>query len=476
MRAITFYSTLALGIVALVLLLTTQAVPRYSTSGIGNFAHDQNQYPKPNHNPLLVPTDEANDDDHRTARPENDPTWTFTPRRDANNYGLSESQCLSAFPELYAEIDRAIAYRRKTGNITLSDVEVGWRGDGIVRAMIVSGQLYIIDAHAVSDRNHRPRSIATLHALNRALVAVQGRENVPDVEFTLTDHDSALMDPKGKHVTLAYSRLKEQESLWLMPDFGFWGWPSVGMNSYSELRALLEEAEDDFLDKVPKAVWRGGLGVAGADMRRKMLKLADGQNWADVRALDWKNETDIKEGLISMEDHCGYMFALMTEGNTYSGRLKFLLNCHSVVVSHELKWIEHFHHLLRSSGPEQNYVKVRRDFSDLPRTIKEMLHAPTLQDKGQSIATNARKVFGDRYLTPAAEACYWRALVRGWASVQGFKPQRWEEVEEADWHVGSGGRKTRKKPRGVPFEAYVVMEANEWSIPAKPRRLCIDDG
>ena len=198
-----------------------------------------------------------------------------------------------------------------------------------MRALVRDSHLYVVDARGVSDRNHRQRSIATLHSLNRALVA--SGEKLPDVEFTLTDHDAALMNPDGNHTTLTYSRLAKQETLWLMPDFGFWGWPYVGMKSYTELQDLLDEGEDDFLDKIPKAVWRGGMRVSGADMREKLLELSDRQEWSDIRALDWKNETDVKESLISMDDHCNYMFTVQTEGNTYSGRLKYLLNCHSVV-------------------------------------------------------------------------------------------------------------------------------------------------
>jgi hypothetical protein len=260
-----------------------------------------------------------------------------------------------------------------------------------------------------------------------------------------------------------------------MPDFGFWAWPYVGMKSYSELQEVLDENEDDLLDKVPKAVWRGGLGVAGGDLRRKMIEVSYDQSWSDIHALDWKNASDAEANWISMEDHCNYMFTIHSEGNTNSGRLKYLLNCYSIVLSHELHWIEPFHHLLKSSGSEQNYVKLRRDFSDLPRTINKLLHAPTLQDTGRRIADNARRTFKERYLTPAAEACYWRALIRGWASVQGFEPQRWEDVEEADWHVGSGGKKLRKSRRGVPFESFAIMEATEWSVPAKSRRMCVDD-
>ena len=36
--------------------------------------------------------------------------WTYQYPRDARNYGLDEAQCLSAFPELYKEVDRAVAW------------------------------------------------------------------------------------------------------------------------------------------------------------------------------------------------------------------------------------------------------------------------------------------------------------------------------------------------------------------------------
>jgi hypothetical protein len=174
--------------------------------------------------------------------------------------------------------------------------------------MVRDNQLYIIDATAVTDRNHRSRSIATLNSLNRAITAHPGF--LPDVESTITDHDSALIDPDGNHTTLAYARLAKQETLWLMPDFGFWAWPSVGMNSYSELQSILDEDEDNFLDKILKLVWRGALGIAGKDMREALLKHSEGRGWSDVRTITWKNETSIKENLISMEDHCGYMFVV----------------------------------------------------------------------------------------------------------------------------------------------------------------------
>ena len=132
-------------------------------------------------------------------------------------------------------------------------------------------------------------------------------------------------------------------------------------------------------------------------------------------------------------------------GNTYSGRLKYLLNCASVLISHPLRFIEHYHHLLDASpsSPTQNYVQAKRDFSDLPNIMHLYLSQKHFE-RAKHIAENARTLFRQRYLTPAAEACYWRALIRGWASVQGFETEFWMDRE-----VGK-----RKMPRGTPFESY----------------------
>jgi hypothetical protein len=395
--------------------------------------------------------------------------WSFDYKKDARNFGLDEEQCLVAFPDLYKEIDRAVARGRETGRkITPEDLETEWRFDGIVRALIHDNELYIIDARGVQGPNHRPRTVATLNAIQRALTAYQG--TLPDIEFTFTVHDSAIITDEDPRITWAYTRLPHQESLWLMPDFGLWAWPDVNVRSYSELRKILAETESHFLEKTPKLVWRGSLAVGSHDVRAGLVEHASGQPWSDVQELDWSNATNINTRLLSMQDHCEYMFVAQTEGNTYSGRLKFLLNCHSILFSHKLDWIENYHHLMQSTGGDQNYVQVERDYSDLARKITRLLD-PAEVERTQLIADNARRIFHERYLTPAAEACYWRALIRGWAKMQDFEPQFWMEVS---WGEGEE-RKVQRKPRGVPFEAYAIMEEVEWELPAKARRICIDE-
>ena len=62
--------------------------------------------------------------------------WEFDHRRDANDYGLSESACISAFPRLYEEIDRSVAYWKKRGGIKPRDIDLEVVEYGGIRAKI----------------------------------------------------------------------------------------------------------------------------------------------------------------------------------------------------------------------------------------------------------------------------------------------------------------------------------------------------
>lgn len=131
-------------------------------------------------------------------------------------------------------------------------------------------------------------------------------------------------------------------------------------------------------------------------------------------------------------------------GHTYSGRGKYLLNCASVSVVHTPEWIEPHTHLFIPEGEHQNVVQVERDFSDLDEKMNYLLDHDS---EAQRIAQNSVATFRDRYLTPAAQACYWRKLFHAWASVS-FEPELYTTI--VDLHGN-----TRRKNRGTPFETYV---------------------
>ena len=85
-------------------------------------------------------------------------------------------------------------------------------------------------------------------------------------------------------------------------------------------------------------------------------------------------------------------------------------------------------------------MEVERDFSDLVEKTEYYLNH---KEEAERIAKNGVKTFRERYLTTAAEACYWRALIQGWAEVS-FEPRGFEE-----------GIDGRQKMRGMRFENFV---------------------
>lgn len=172
---------------------------------------------------------------------------------------------------------------------------------------------------------------------------------------------------------------------------------------------------------------RGGLVAATKD-----------KGWADVQAMDWQT----KDTFMTVDQMCRYAMTAHTEGGSYSGRLKFLLNCDALTVIHELVWRTYYTHLLEPTGPEQNYVSVQRDFSDLEAKVEHYFQHP---DEAQAVINNSLRTFRNKYLAPAAQSCYLRKLIRGYSSVADT-PQVYRPMTE--------GQKVPTR-RGRSFEEFL---------------------
>lgn len=196
------------------------------------------------------------------------------------------------------------------------------------------------------------------------------------------------------------------------------------------------EKEIGWEGKVSKLFWRGSMKVGTAD-RESMFQMADGHDWNDVKAIDW-GAPDRQP--VPMEDHCRWKFHGFPEGNTYSGRLRYLQNCRVVIVTHEPRWLQHWTHLYNAdwNSPDQNIVFVPppegekegvivhdgdgREFRDrtwerLPEVMDRLLENDTLARK---IADNQWNFFRERYITPASAMCYWRKALWGFSKVQKY--------------------------------------------------------
>lgn len=252
-----------------------------------------------------------------------------------------------------------------------------------------------------------------------------------------------------------------------MPHFSFWNWPLPFTGSLSRAAVAIDaiEAALPFSKKDPRAVWRGTTRFFGSHnphLRQDLLTVTKGKSWADVEALRWEGEgNNTATNALMVEDFCRYKYVLHTEGVTYSGRLQFLQMCGSVLLTPPLAWLQHTTHLIRplfscdldrennerkrwtpSEGVQEawpdhfapewaNMVFVAPDWSDLEETVQWLEDHPRI---AAGIAGAQRELFvGGGYFSPAAEACYWRALIRGWSKVVRTDGEGWEEKEGTKW-------------------------------------------
>ncbi|KAL4938981.1 glycosyl transferase family 90-domain-containing protein [Aspergillus oleicola] len=342
--------------------------------------------------------------------------WEFEYTRDGQNAGLDRTQCAAAFPGLFEDISRARTYWNSQSGISPDELNAITLKPGMARARISKGELYVLSTRAGTE-DHRRKILAALSAIHRALVSDPARNtNTPqgqrerDIEFIFSVEDK-LSDVAGSHSehpiwTLA--RTADEEAAWLMPDFGFWAWSHrhTEIGPYDEVVQAAAEYDDvPWESKQHQLVWRGKPSFA-PKLRRALMNATRERSWADVQPVDWKR----KSNLLRMEEHCRYMFIAHVEGRSYSASLKYRQACRSVIVAHQLQYIQHHHYLLVASGPHQNYVEVSRDFSDLADQLEGLLGDP---ERAERIADNSVRTFRERYLTPAAESCYWRALWDG---------------------------------------------------------------
>ncbi|KAJ3164515.1 hypothetical protein HK101_000428, partial [Irineochytrium annulatum] len=342
---------------------------------------------------------------------------SFDVKVEGNSFSLSEARCEAVFPELFHEIDRALEYF-KTKNITvtrryLDDYPLN-PGLGKSRGFIYQGQLYV----TYVDQPWRSRNQATFHQIHRALVSNPATDDpIPDVEFMFCASDIPC---KG---LWAYTRRRSEQDYWLIPDYGFFSWPEPMMHGIMWNRQFIEHTEPKWEAKEQKLIWRGA--AQNQKPRQNFLDFSKNQTWSDVTELDWGDHHHRQHVYKSMPDHCKYQFTGHTEGVSHSGRLKYLLHCKSVVVApNPMEWLEYFYHLLKddSHGPEhQNFIGVDPMFENIKDVMKNYTAKP---DVVKRIAENNVRTFRDRYLTPAAEACYWRRLLRSWKKVMDpdFKP------------------------------------------------------
>ncbi|CAK3778512.1 Hypothetical predicted protein [Lecanosticta acicola] len=386
------------------------------------------------------------------AKPQ--PVQSTSQQITTNSSDYTQDRCETEFPDLYLPIDKTVSYWKDRGHtINSKDMDISWRPDGAIRILIHQNELRVLQTKGVlTRRDYHIRAVSILSMIQRALEsATRAGEILPTIEVPLIMDDRSGLKghPEATNTAWAWASNSENanhERQWLMPDFNFYSSPSSG--SYAEQLRMAEQMDSDFEDKISKAYWRGVLWTA-KELRGPLLDSMKGEYWADAAAVDWKT----RENIVAMEEHCRYAFNVHTEGRSYSGRLPFLMNCDSVPIIHPLKWTAHFYHLLEPSGENQNYVSVRRNFSNLKEVVEYYLDRPR---EAQRIIENGKRIFRDKYLTPEATSCYFRRLIRAFGEVS-FQPNASRPANKM----------LSYRPRGMAFDAFVHVNEDyddeKWS-------------
>ncbi|KAI9710314.1 MAG: hypothetical protein M1820_002809 [Bogoriella megaspora] len=369
--------------------------------------------------------------------------WEFDTDRDGINLGLTDEQCSAAFPRLYAEIDRAYEFHKSRGiqreQIVLDPVAFHAQA----HCMIYNGQLYIIE-EKLRPYDHRPfrdpRVFAAVASVYRSMAALPDPRILPNIEFIINVADDPGEPDPNVRVCWGFSRDKEDNSTWIMPDHGGWSpFDVVGVGSYNIFRDEVKRNEKPFEEKIPKAVYRGTASLN--EMRERLVQISNGTTWGDAQHTNKQNH-------VTTHKFCDWQYLFHVEGRSWSGRLRYLANCESVLIIPPLNYIAHFYPLLEAEGENQNHVQVNPDWSTLDDT---MMYWTSHPKEAAAIAAESARTFRDRYLTPAAEACYYRRMFTTWRAVQNFEPELFHEV------VNKHGI-LEKQIRGKGYE--------EWSLPA----------
>jgi hypothetical protein len=315
-----------------------------------------------------------------------------------NTLALSESVCAKEFPLLYPQLEELKQHWKRRGGISKSDVDEleraasGQNNWGWARVIIRDGKVYIRSLRKGVDT----RLTATLMLLHDAVSADpgssapgSGEEPLPPIDLILSVGDKEGFPGAESGPAWVLTKLMadtKSQGNWLSPDFGFAGWPEARVPSYSEVVDLNRQVEQEvggWAGKDDRAFWRGFVNwypirhdLIDRTKAASALPASHPDAWADVFQTTFGAQDSAEyKPLVALQDHCSRKYLIHSEGNSYSGRSRYLFSCHSVTIAHKMEWTQHFHPALVSDplSPAQNYVQVTGPlFEGLEEVVRGM--------------------------------------------------------------------------------------------------------
>ncbi|XP_019756015.2 O-glucosyltransferase rumi homolog isoform X1 [Dendroctonus ponderosae] len=268
---------------------------------------------------------------------------------------------------------------------------------------------------------------------------LEAAPGLPDLELIINTRDWPQI-PKNYGFfgpVFSFSKTSEYNDI-MYPAWAFWeGGPAIslyprGIGRWDVHRKELGKLGNSskWEEKIPKAFFRGSRTCSERDalilLSREKPELADAQY---TKNQAWKSEADTLHVApaqeVSFEEHCQYKYLFNFRGVAASFRLKHILLCKSVVFHVGNEWQEFFYPALK---PWIHYIPV--DSSASKEQLQELIEfASHHDDVVREIAENGYKMIWN-HLRMKDVSCYWRKLLKKYASLQTFKPSRDEMLVE----------------------------------------------
>ncbi|TKY84762.1 hypothetical protein EX895_005842 [Sporisorium graminicola] len=407
---------------------------------------------------------------------------SLSPRKQ-DDLHLSQPTCKAEFSRLYPQLTVNELVWKAKGGIRYEDVQNAAQHcrHGCVHLVIKHGQIFI----KAQEKDWQSRVRSSLQLLSSAYLGASEDEKalMEGVELVISTADfDGFTDAASRGAGWVLDkRVNDTEGQYLFPDFSFASWPEAGIPSYQEFRRQAAQVNDavPWASKSNLAFWRGD-ALAGSNIkpRESLLSVATGSgtsSWSDVKRTSFWESGPEFGSIVSPPDHCRHKFLIHSEGVAYSGRSKFVLSCTSTVILHPLQWEQHFHPALISDplSPDRNHILLTGTyFENLPTTMQSLIAEEAGlhygETTGERVAKNAKRTLTDRYLTPAATACYIRAALISYSAA--MVRTSWPNGKGPVVSEGSGVKPGAGTNKGTLKELGVVgdVELGVWHNLGQP--------
>ncbi|KAK9865915.1 hypothetical protein WJX84_008664 [Apatococcus fuscideae] len=319
---------------------------------------------------------------------------------------------------LFSQIYRDLEPYRESG-ITLEMVEQVYCmfNTQSFRVQVLDGRMYIAgETQGFGDIQDRMKKLLA-HVWSRYA------KQLPDVDMMIQFDDWMLPNLKGKHhlghclrqgpVITASKTASDWHGL-LAPDSGYMDEPGWDLT-----RELLDDsvAHQPWENRTAKLLFRGAPnGNREYQLGPDLEALRDDE--LDIALLTWQEDD---KDYMSQTQTCGYKYLLYMPGNTWAGRLKYLLSCAATVIMPQDHYVAFWWHLLQD-GKHVVKIDALRGGNSADPVLRGIVSALKQNDTAaQAIGANARSLVRN-VLHPENLYEYWYRLICAYAELQRFEP------------------------------------------------------